>query len=40
MKTLLIIAFFAALAGLVLSIVLLYKELTSKKVKNAIKYRN
>ena len=40
MKTLLIIAFFAALAGLVLSIVLLYKELTSKKAKNTIKYHN
>lgn len=40
MKTLLIIAFFAALAGLVLSIVLLYKEVTSKKAKNTIKYLN
>jgi hypothetical protein len=38
MKTLLIIAFLAALAGLVLSIVLLYKELTSKK-SNLFKIR-
>lgn len=33
MKTLLLIAFFAAFIGLVLSVVILYKELFSKKTR-------